>query len=97
MNEKKQMAYVLINVKPEAFSTDYFSEIRKIVGEEAHRIYGVYDVIAKVEAGSRKGLKEKIQEIEGLDKVRSIMPMRVSEGWIREDNGEITEKNYKSQ
>jgi DNA-binding Lrp family transcriptional regulator len=46
-------------------------EVRKVPNvKECHRVYGIYDVIAKVEADSMDGLKEiitwKIRRVNGV-------------------------------
>jgi len=48
-------------------------EVRKVPNvKECHRVYGIYDVIAKVEADSMDGLKEIITwKIRRLNGVRS--------------------------
>jgi len=49
--------------------------------KEAYFVYGVYDVIAKVQADSMDLLKEVIsRKIRGLDKIRSTLTTIVSEG-----------------
>jgi DNA-binding Lrp family transcriptional regulator len=48
--------------------------------KEANLVYGVYDVIAKVSAGTQEKLKEIVtSKIRGLDKVRSTLTMIVVE------------------
>ncbi|HXZ90953.1 MAG TPA: Lrp/AsnC ligand binding domain-containing protein [Candidatus Dormibacteraeota bacterium] len=64
------LCYVLLNV--ELGSEDrVLNEIRKVPNvKDCHRVYGVYDMIAKVEAGTMDSLKElvtwKIRRLEGV-------------------------------
>jgi DNA-binding Lrp family transcriptional regulator len=49
--------------------------------KEAYFVYGVYDVVAKVQADSMARLKEVISlKIRKLDKIRSTLTTIVSEG-----------------
>jgi DNA-binding Lrp family transcriptional regulator len=64
------LCYVLLNV--ELGSEDkVLNEIRKVANvKDCHRVYGVYDMIAKVEAETMDSLKEivtwKIRRLEGV-------------------------------
>jgi DNA-binding Lrp family transcriptional regulator len=52
------LCYVLINVETGS-EEKVLEEVRKVPNvKECHRLYGIYDVIAKVEADSMDGLKE---------------------------------------
>ena len=54
------LSYVLINVELGS-EEEVLDEVRKIPNvKECHRIYGIYDMTAKVEADSMDGLKEII-------------------------------------
>jgi len=56
------VSYVLINVEPGS-EMQVLNEVRKVPNvRDCHRIYGLYDMIAKVEADSMDGLKEWIEE-----------------------------------
>ena len=64
------LCYVLLNVEPGS-EEKVLSEVRKVPNvRDVHRVYGVYDMIAKVEAGSMDSLKEivtwKIRRLEGV-------------------------------
>jgi len=49
--------------------------------KEAHLVYGVYDVIVKVEAENKDKLKEIVtRNIRSLREVRSTITMTVAEG-----------------
>jgi len=56
-------------------------EVRKVPNvKECHRVYGVYDMIAKVEADSMDKLKEIVTwKIRRLDGVRSTLTTVVME------------------
>ncbi|HID05332.1 MAG TPA: Lrp/AsnC family transcriptional regulator [Candidatus Caldiarchaeum subterraneum] len=72
------MAFVLINTEIGA-EEEVIGELRKISNvREAYVVYGVYDIIAKVEADSMDKLKEIVSwRIRRLDKVRSTLTMLV--------------------
>jgi len=73
-------AFVLINVEPGA-EEDLLKELRKVEGVlEAHRVYGVYDAVVKIEAESTEKLKEVLTwKIRRLPHVRSTLTMIVVE------------------
>jgi DNA-binding Lrp family transcriptional regulator len=75
------LAFLLVN--SDVSSEDQVvSELRKIPNvKEAYPIYGVYDIVAKVEAESMEKLKEIVTwKIRRLEKVRSTLTMIVIEG-----------------
>ena len=74
------LSYVLMNVELGA-EEKVLEEVRKVSNvKECHRVYGVYDMIAKVEADTMDRLKEivtwKIRRLEG---VRSTLTTVVME------------------
>ncbi|MGC8997812.1 MAG: Lrp/AsnC ligand binding domain-containing protein [Candidatus Bathyarchaeia archaeon] len=73
-------AFVLINTEIGS-EADVLKDLRKIEGvEEAHSVYGVYDIIAKVSAETMDKLKEIVTwRIRRLDKVRSTLTMIIVE------------------
>lgn len=74
------VAFVLINA--EIGSEDVvLKELKKMPNvKEAYLVYGVYDIVAKVEAESMDKLRETITwKIRRLDKVRSTLTMIVIE------------------
>jgi len=75
------MAFVLINAEIGA-EDEVLNELRKIKSvKEAYIVYGVYDIVAKVEAESMDKLKDMVSwHIRRLDKVRSTLTMIVVEG-----------------
>jgi len=74
-------AYVLINAEL-GKENDIIKELRSIVNvKEAHLVYGVYDMVVKVEAESMDKLKEIVtSKIRGLADIRSTLTMTVAEG-----------------
>jgi DNA-binding Lrp family transcriptional regulator len=75
------LAFVLINSEIGA-EDEVLKELRKIENvKEAYVVYGVYDIVAKVEAETMDKLKEVVTwKIRRLDKVRSTLTMIVMEG-----------------
>ena len=74
------VAIVLVNAETGS-EDEVVAELRKIGNvKESYEVYGVYDVVAKVEAESLDKLKEIITwKIRKLDKVRSTLTMLVIE------------------
>ncbi|MBS7626517.1 MAG: Lrp/AsnC ligand binding domain-containing protein [Candidatus Bathyarchaeia archaeon] len=74
-------AYVLVNAEI-GFEGEVLKDIKKIPNvKEAYVVYGVYDIVAKVEAGTMDELKEIVAwKIRRLDKVRSTLTMIIVEG-----------------
>ena len=74
-------AIVLINAEIGS-EEEVFNEISGIEGvREAYVVYGVYDIIAKVEANAMERLKEIVAtNIRKLPKVRSTLTMIIVEG-----------------
>ena len=75
------VAFVLINAEIGS-EDEVVAELRKIGNvKESYVVYGVYDIVAKVEADSMDKLKEVVTwKIRRLDKVRSTLTMIVVEG-----------------
>lgn len=73
-------AFVLINADLGA-EEDLVRELKKMPNvTEVHMVYGVYDIIAKVEADTMEKIKETISwRIRKLEKVRSTLTMIVIE------------------
>ena len=72
------LSYVFLNVELGS-EEKVLKEVRKVPNvKECHRVYGFYDMIAKVEADSMDKLKEVITwKIRRLDGVRSTLTMIV--------------------
>ncbi len=75
------LAFVLINAEIGS-EDEVVTELRKISNvKESYVVYGVYDIVATVEAESMDKLKEIVTwKIRRLDKVRSTLTMIVVEG-----------------
>jgi len=75
------IAFVLVNAEIGA-EEEVLKSIKKVDGVvEAYTVYGVYDIIAKIEADTMDELKEIVTwRIRRLDKVRSTLTMIVIEG-----------------
>jgi len=69
------IAFVLINTETGSES-EVLESLKKIDAmQEAYMVFGVYDVVAKVEADTMDKLKEIITwHVRRLDKVRSTQP-----------------------
>jgi len=68
------LGYVLINVELGS-EENVLKEVRKVPNiKECHRLYGIYDMVAKVEADSLDSLKEIVTwKIRRLPGVRSTV------------------------
>jgi len=68
------LSYVLLNVELGS-EEKVLNEVRKVPNvKECHRVYGVYDMIARIEADSMDALKEIVTwKIRRLDGVRSTL------------------------
>jgi DNA-binding Lrp family transcriptional regulator len=75
------MAFVLINADLGA-EEQLVKELKGIeFVKEVYVVYGVYDIVAKVESESMEKVKETITwKIRRLDRVRSTLTMIVVEG-----------------
>jgi DNA-binding Lrp family transcriptional regulator len=74
-------AYVLINADV-GKENDVLRELKKVPSvKEAYFVYGVYDIVAKIETNDVRELKEVVvTKIRRLDYVRSTLTMIVMEG-----------------
>jgi len=74
------LAFVLINSEIGG-EDEILEELKKVENvKEAHIVYGVYDIVAKVEAETMDKLKNVITwKVRRLDKVRSTLTMIVVE------------------
>jgi DNA-binding Lrp family transcriptional regulator len=75
------LAFVLINAEIGSENA-VLAELKKIENvKEAYVVYGVYDIIAKVESDTMDKLKAMVTwRVRRLDKVRSTLTMIVVEG-----------------
>lgn len=70
--------FVMINAElgSESEVLNGLKEIKEV--KEAHLVYGVYDIIARIETGTMQELKDIIAwKVRRLDKVRSTLTMIV--------------------
>ena len=69
-------AYVLLNTYLGA-ETEVMKEMKMIVEiKEAHMVYGVYDIIARIEADTMEDLKNIISwKVRRINRVRSTLTM----------------------
>jgi len=73
-------AYVVINTEIGG-EEETLAQLKKIPQvKEAHEVYGVYDIIVKIEAPTLEALKDTVtNQIRKIDKVRSTLTMIVTE------------------
>jgi DNA-binding Lrp family transcriptional regulator len=69
-------AYVLFNVEPNS-EDQALKDVRAVTGvQEASVVYGVYDLVARVEASSMTELKELIsQRLRRLPNIRTTLTL----------------------
>jgi DNA-binding Lrp family transcriptional regulator len=74
-------AFVFINAEPGS-ETEVLERLREVPEvKESYFVYGVYDIVAKVETDSMDRLKEVITwKVRRLDKIRSTLTTIVVEG-----------------
>jgi DNA-binding Lrp family transcriptional regulator len=74
------MAYVLINTEPK-FMEKVVETLEKLDSvREIFPVYGVYDVVAKIQADSMDKLKEIVTwKVRSLEEVRSTITMLILE------------------
>ena len=74
------MAYVLINTEPKNMENDVSTLEKLDAVVEIFPVYGVYDVVAKVQADTMEKLKDIVTwKVRSLDDVRSTITMLVLE------------------
>ena len=74
-------AFVLINTELGS-EKEVLDELRKIDAvEESYRVYGVYDIVAKVSADTMDNLKEIVTwKVRLINKLRTTLTMILIEG-----------------
>jgi DNA-binding Lrp family transcriptional regulator len=72
------IAFVLINTELGS-EEEIVSELNKIEGvKEVYQVYGVYDIVVKIEAENMEKLKDMVTwKIRHLDRVRSTLTLVV--------------------
>jgi DNA-binding Lrp family transcriptional regulator len=80
------MAFVFINAEINS-EEEVLKELRDVEGvKEAYIVYGIYDVVAKIEADTMDKLKDVVTwNIRGLNKIRSFLTMIVVEGTLTDN------------
>jgi DNA-binding Lrp family transcriptional regulator len=75
------VAFVFINAETGA-EDEIMKELRRIPEiKEAYAVYGVYDIVAKVEAEAMDKLRETIaRKVRKVDGIRSTLTMVAMEG-----------------
>jgi len=70
------MAYVMINSET-GYEAEVMKELKKIPSvQEVYQLYGVYDIIIKIEAENMEELKEIVSlRIRELEKIRSTLTL----------------------
>lgn len=76
--QEMPVAFIFINAEVGS-EQEVVKELRKIESvKEAHVIYGIYDVVAKVEAETTDKLREAItRKVRKVNKIRSTLTMTV--------------------
>ena len=74
------LAFVLINAEI-GTEDEVLKELMKLENvKEAYAVYGVYDIVAKIKAGSIDELKDVVYKSRKLKDVRTTVTMIVIEG-----------------
>jgi DNA-binding Lrp family transcriptional regulator len=71
-------AFILISTELGS-ETDVMKELKKIdETKEAHKVYGVYDIIARIEADNMENLKDVISlKVRRISMIRSTLTMMI--------------------
>ncbi|MCS7135874.1 MAG: Lrp/AsnC ligand binding domain-containing protein [Nitrososphaerota archaeon] len=74
-----QIAYVLLSVEP-GYEEETLSELKQIPNvKEACRVYGVYDIVVRIEAEDHEKLRTMISRIRHIQRIRSTTTLIVWE------------------
>lgn len=76
-------AYILINVRVNS-ETEIIGKLKEIMHDESlkyeiHGVYGVYDMIVKIQAENMESLRNVLAKIRRVDKIQSTVTMLVTE------------------
>ena len=75
-----ERAYVLLNVEIDS-GKEVLNALEEIPDvKEGYRLYGVYDLIIRVEAETMQELKESINRIRDIGKIRSTLSLLCIKG-----------------
>jgi len=84
-NDIMPTAYILLNIKPQS-EMEVIKQIKgimkiedKSVRYELQGVYGVYDIVAKIESESMDDVKNILAKIRRIDKISSTITMMVIE------------------
>jgi len=91
-------AYILVNTEIGA-EKQVLEALKKIQGvEEAHSLWGVYDIIANVSADSAEELKNILtSQIEKISKINSKLTMMIGENLGNRIKGQVMFENPLTQ
>ena len=72
------LAFICITTEPD-FMVDVINRLKTIPGvEEAHMVYGIYDIIAKISSDNMASLKDLItNKIRGIDNIQNTITIMV--------------------
>ncbi|MCL7385525.1 MAG: Lrp/AsnC ligand binding domain-containing protein [Thaumarchaeota archaeon] len=74
-----QIAYVLLTVEP-GYEEETLAELKQLVNvKEACRVYGVYDIVVRIEAEDHEKLRAMISKIRHIQRIRSTTTLIVWE------------------
>ena len=77
MGNVMSLAYVMMNTAPDKMET-VLEDVKENDGvEDAYMLYGVYDIIAEVKAGTSEELKTIILNIRRIEYVSSTLTLFV--------------------
>ena len=69
------LAFVLVNAEL-GYEEDVIREIRKLPDvREAHLVYGMYDIMVKIEGSTGNKVEELVTKIRRMDKIRSTQTL----------------------
>jgi DNA-binding Lrp family transcriptional regulator len=91
-------AYILVNTEIGA-EKQVLEALKKIQGvEEAHSLWGVYDIIANISADSAEELKNILtSQIEKISKINSKLTMMIGENPGNRIEGQVMFENLLMQ
>jgi DNA-binding Lrp family transcriptional regulator len=74
------LAFICITTEPD-FMVDVVTKLKTIPGvKEAHMVYGVYDIIAKISGNNMNSLKDLItNKIRRIDNIQNTITIMVEE------------------
>ncbi len=74
-----QTAYILLTIEP-GHEEETLAELKQITNvKEAYRVYGVYDIVVRVEAEDHEKLRMMISKIRHIQRIRSTTTLIVWE------------------